>query len=168
MNNDELKQLQTELGLSDQETRQIAADLKQADNLLNTFPVEPLSFELTNDITNRINSRLQRRSPMLWLRRVAAVVVMTLAGLSVWHISSDQQTQIPSVITTTIEQQNQDADRQLWEFALTLDDQRAFESSQAIDTETMTDLLLLFDDADLSADNQVGKEVAWPLTLAIM
>lgn len=165
MNNNELKQLQNELGLSDQEVQQISADLQQGDDLLNSFSPEPLSDDLVNSITSQVNSKLQMRlhkpNRMLWLRRIAAVIVLAFVGLSVLHLKDDQQTQTPTV--TIIEQEPENADRQLWEFALLLDDQRAFESSQAIDTETMTDLLILFDDAEVSAETPLGKEVTWPI-----
>jgi cytochrome c-type biogenesis protein CcmH/NrfF len=164
MNNDELKQLQKELGLSDQEVQQISADLQQGDYLLNSFSVEPLADDLVNSINNQINSKLQPRlhrpNRMLWLRRIAAVIVVAFVALSVLYLRDHQQIQ-PQPIPT-IEQEPENADRQLWEFALMLDDTRAFESTEAMDSETMTDLLLLFDDAELSAETPLGKEVAWP------
>lgn len=164
MNNNELKQLQKELGLSDQELQQISADLQQGDDLLNSFSVEPLTDDLANSITSQVNEKLQPRLPhpnrMFYLRRIAAVIVLAFVALSVLYLRDHQQTQ-PQPIPT-IEQETENADRQLWEFALMLDDTRAFESTEAIDSETMTDLLLLFDDAELSAETPLGKELAWP------
>lgn len=164
MNKNELKQLQKELGLSDQEVQQIADDLQQGDDLLNSLPVEPLADDLVNSITSQVNSKLQMRlhrpNRMYYLRRIAAVIVLAFVALSVLYTRDHQQIQ-PQPIPA-VEQDTENADRQLWEFALMLDDQRAFESSEAIDTETMTDLLLLFDDAEVSAETPLGKEVSWP------
>lgn len=159
MDNQELKNLQAELGLSDQEIQQIENDLTQGDNLLNTLPVEPLSDQLAKDITRQVNLHLQRPHRMVWPRRVAAVIVVAFTALSVLYLRDDQPTPMPTVtITTQTEQQIPEADRQLWEFALTLDDHSAFENSQDIDTQTMTDLLILFDEAQVSTDNPIGQD----------
>ena len=162
MNKDELKTLQDELGLTEAEAWRMAADIQAGDELLDSIPAEPLSADLVNDITAKINTRLSnarlpRRSPMLWLRRIAAVIVVALAGLSVWYVGHDEPIPIPSSVTT-VEPTSSDADRQLWDFALMLGEERVSGSNAEMDAETMTDLLLLFDDADLSADNPLGKE----------
>ncbi|MBN1436981.1 MAG: hypothetical protein JW936_07890 [Sedimentisphaerales bacterium] len=162
MNNEELKTLQNELGLTEAEARQMAADIQAGDELLDNLTDEPLPAKLVNDITSEIDVRLSamrlpRRSPMLWLRRIAAVIAVALAGLSVWYVGHDEPMPLPSSVTT-IEPTSSDADRQLWDFALTLGDEQVSETNVEMDAATMTDLLLLFDDADLSASHPLGKE----------
>lgn len=148
-NNQEILDLCAQLRITEPEARMIAEDLHQGDELLVAQANVEMDPAILQRITAELNHRLTRKRPLIWLRRIAAVIMLGFIALGIvslsWRLAPPTKTDQEATL-----QQEQAI---LFDMAM-----RWNSGNQDVDDLTVMEVMYLYDDENQDPTNRWGKE----------
>jgi len=158
-NNQELAELLEQLGIDQEETQKITTDIRTGDKLLNGYTTPAVPGPLRRRVQEALDQRLRRRARMQWVGRVAAVLLIGLALSGLWY----QHREMSGDVYGPSAEQGARLVARPGEEPLTLAELALLQEEQdyldePMDDLALTELMFLFEDAELLQDDSLGKE----------